>query len=184
MSSKFDYEALEREYIEGPDDLTPRKMAERDGASFSAYYSQYRKRDWLTKRERFREMRDQKVMKVVTDTISIKAAQIKSDALDVIHAAVMKMGLDLADRTLKDGTVVPGQTVTPGDLAKLIDKLMLLTGNPTTINENRNLGIDLTDRDLPPDVARLLAEVAGERGTASRSVGRAALPGSRATGPN
>jgi hypothetical protein len=93
------------------------------------------------------------------------------------------MGLDLQDRVLGDGTVVPGMQVTPSDMAKLLDRLMPLIGQPNNINENRNLGIDLTN-DLPPDVARLLADVAGERGTDTGTVGRASLPGARAARTN
>lgn len=183
MSSKYDYAALELEYIQGSDDLTVRKMAERDGASISAYYSQFRRRDWDRKRIEFRNSTSEKTLTVISDTIAFKAAQIKKDALDVIHAAVMKMGMDLADRKLSDGTVIPGQIVTPGDLAKLIDKLLLLTGNPNAITENRNLGIDLSP-GLDPELARLIAEISGERGTATRNVGRAALPGARTTRPD
>lgn len=189
MSAKHDYAALELEYIEGPDELTPRKMASRDGASFSAYYEQYRKRDWERKRAEYRSRLHTKTVEKLTDTIAMKVTQMRSDALDVIHAAFFKMASDIQDRWVTDPETgarvfVPGVKVTPDGLAKLLDRFQTLTGNPSAITENRNLGIDLTDRQLPPDVARAIAELAGERGTQSGSVGRAALPGARATRTN
>lgn len=188
-NSKHDYGALEKEYIEGPDDLTPRKMAERDGASYSAYYMQARKRGWEAKRAAFRTKVAAKSLELVTDRIAIKAAAIKDDALQVIHAAVLKMASDMTDHWVTDPVdpkhriFVPGIVITPNDLAKLIDKLLLLTGNPTQISENRNFGIELSP-DLPPDVLGLIADLAGERGTSTRSVGRASLPGARASRPD
>lgn len=187
MTAKYDYPALELEYIQGPDDLTPRKMAERDGAPFSAYYDQYRKHEWARKRAEYRAEQQTKVIAAITDATAEKVAAIKRDAFEVIHAAILKMGLDLQDRTVLDydhstgkqyQRVIPGQTITANDVSKLIDKLLVLTGNPNTINESRNLNADLTPQ-LPPDVARLIAEVATERGSAAGGVGRATLPGAR-----
>lgn len=189
MSAKWDYEALEQEYIEGPDDLTPRKMAERDGASFAAYYAQFRKRDWARKRAEYREKLHVKTVEKLTDTVAMKVVQMRADALDVIHAAFFKMAADIQDRWVTDPETgarvfVPGVKVTPDGLAKLLDRFQALTGNPTTISENRNLGIDLTAQQLPPDVARALADLAGERGTQSGPVGRAALPSPRTARTN
>lgn len=180
---KYDKQALKREYMEGPDELTARVMAKRDGASISAYYAHYRNDDWQGARAEYRRQLQQKTIAAITGATAEKVARIKVLALDAIEAAIMKMALDLQDRTLADGTVVPGQLVTPYDVSKLIEKLLVLTGNPSQIQENRNLGINITDR-LPPDVARVIADIADERGPERRGMGRATLPGGPSTRNN
>ena len=180
---KFDKQELELEYVMGGDEVSIRALARRHDASFSYFAEMARENDWETKRKDYRAKAMAKIVDEVTGSLAVKVAQIKTDALDVIHAAILKMGTDMADRQLPDGTWVAGQAVTPSDMAKLLDRLMPLIGQPNNINENRNLGLDLTEQ-LPPDIARLLADVAGERGTKSGAVGRAALPGARPAGPN
>lgn len=180
---KFDKQELELEYVTGGDDVSIRELARRHEASFSYFAKLARDEGWEQKRKDYRTAAMEKTVAVLTDTLAVKVAQVKTDALEVIHAAILKMGLDLQDRKLSDGTVVPGQTITASDMSKLLDRLMPLIGQPNNINENRNLGLDLTEQ-LPPDVARLLADVAGARGTQSGPVGRASLPGARATRPD
>jgi hypothetical protein len=182
-SGKHDLSALELEYISGGDDLSIRELARRHDASFSSFASIARRESWEQKRKDYRSKQITKAVDELTTSVAVKVAKIKTEALDVIEMAIIKMGLDLQDRVLGDGTVVPGMQVTPSDMAKLLDRLMPLIGQPNNINENRNLGIDLTN-DLPPDVARLLADVAGERGTDTGTVGRASLPGARAARTN
>jgi hypothetical protein len=174
---KHDLKALELEYIQGDDNLSIRELARRHDASFSYFAAVARREGWEKGRKDYRSRALEKTVDEVTTTLAVKVAKVKTDALDVIHAAILKMGADLSDRVLPDGTVVPGMPVSPSDMAKLLDRLMPLIGQPNNISENRNLGIDLTN-DLPPDVARLIADVATERGSGSGAVGRAALPGS------
>jgi hypothetical protein len=182
MTAKYDKQALKAEYIQGPDELTPRAMAKRDGAAFSAYYVHFRNDNWAEGRADYRRQLQQKTIAAITGATAEKVARIKVLALDAIEAAIMKMALDLQDRKLTDGTIVPGQIVTPNDVSKLIDRLLVLTGNPNTIQENRNIGLSL-DR-LPPDVARVIADIADERGPERRGLGRATLPGGPPTRNN
>lgn len=174
---------IELEWVTGPDELSLRELARRHEASFSYIAKRARDDGWEQKRQAFRDREMSKAVTALTDTLAVKVAKVKGDALEVIHAAILKMGLDLRDRVLSDGTVVPGQVITPSDVSKLIASFQTLTGQASAITENRNLGITLND-DLPPEVARLLADIAGERGTNTRPVGRAALPGARSAGQN
>ena len=182
-SGRFDWEALELEYVTGGDDLSVRELARRHDASFSHFAVQARNRGWEQKRRDYRARSLVVAEDEIMNKMAVRVAQVKSDALDVIHAAILKMGVDLHDRKLEDGTIIPAIQVLPGDMAKLLDRLMPLIGQPNNISENRNLGIDLT-ADLPPDAARLIEELARERGTQPEPVGRRSLPGSQATGPN
>lgn len=180
---KYVVAELELEYVSGGDDLSIRELARRHQASFSYFAKIAQDNDWGGKRLAYRSKAMQKTVEALTDDLATKVVQVKQDALDVIHAAILKMGLDLQDRKLSDGTVVPGMLVTPSDMAKLLDRLLPLIGQPNNINENRNLGIELSP-DLPPDVARLLADVAAERGSNAGPVGRASLPGARTARTN
>ncbi len=187
--TKYDYDALEREFIAGPIDQSVRSFAESHGiAAWSTVNQQAIKRKWRQKRDEHHNRVVVATSEAIADRTARKAAQIKEDALDVIHAAMFKMAADLKDRevveTDYDGKtrtrIIEGITVTPSDLAKLIDRVLLLTGQPTQIGEQRNLGLNLTG--APADVLREIAELTGgdQRGRESR----ASLPGARSAGPN
>lgn len=187
--TKYDYDALEKEFVQGPIDQSVRQFAEAHGiAAWSTVNAQAVRRRWREKREDFHNKLTTRTMDVIADRTAQKAAQVKEDALDIIHAAMFKMAQDLKDRevieTDYDGKtrtrVIEGITVTPSDLAKLIDRVLLLTGQPTQIGEQRNLGFNLTG--APADILREITEFTGgpERGRE----GRAALPGTKSAGPN
>jgi len=185
--TKYDYEVIRNEFVQGPE-ISIRALAERHGIkSWSTLNAQAIKGkesglDWYSERGRFQRSLTEKTLTTMASTIATKKATITIDALDVIHAAIFKMAADMQDRWATDPKnasnriFLPGIIVTPDSLAKLLDRLLTLTGNPSQISENRNIGIDLTEQ-LPPDVARVIADIAATRGTASRSMGRAALPG-------
>ncbi|HEX5016495.1 MAG TPA: hypothetical protein VFX15_02790 [Actinomycetes bacterium] len=192
MNSKYDWEALELEFVTGPEDQSVRSFAAANGIdSWSVVNDQANKREWKRKRAEHHADKRRKSIVAIEDATAEKIAKVKTDALDVIHAAILKMGLDLQDRVVLDydhstgkqyQRTIPGQTVTPADLAKLVDKLLVLTGSPSAIQENRNLGLNLNGGDagsgeVPPTILELLASVAGERGSSSGDVGRATLPG-------
>lgn len=186
MRSNIDYDAIELEYIQGPDELSIRQLAKNHGiASWSAVSSQANKREWKRKRAEFRHQLSAKVITAIVDQRAEKVAEIQTAALDVILAAIYKMASDMTDKdfTGPDGKryTVPGIVITPSDLAKLIDKVQVIGGQPSSIEEHRNLGLDLTA--LPADVLSGLARVATERGADAGPVGRAALPGPGRTSP-
>lgn len=180
---RFDWQEIEVQYVTGPDDLSIRELARQHEGAFSHFATKAREGGWEQKRKDYRAKQLVATVDAITESLAVKVAKVKTDALDVIHAAILKMGSDLADRVLPDGTVIPGQVVTPGDMAKLLDRLMPLVGQPNNINENRNIGLQLAP-DLDPELVRVIADVATERGSQSGAVGRAALPGARTTGPN
>lgn len=176
-SRKYDYAALEREFVQDPNDISVRALAEKHGIPWSGLNVQANKGNWRQKREDFKRQAMSKAVERASTDLAEKITEIRRDALDAIHAAIIKMGLDMQDRQLQDGRFVPGQVITPSDVAKLIDKMLLLTGNPTSIGEERHIGVNLPS-ELPPELARLIADTATERGADTGTVGRSPLPGS------
>lgn len=186
--SKHDYPALEKLFIQTDPSVSIRSFSLEHDVPFSAMAAQARKPDsagqtWYTKREAFHAKATEKAIEKAGDAYAKKITEIRMDALDMIHAAILKMGYDMQDhevvRKKADGTTytetIPGQVVTPDHFAKMIDKLLLLTGQPTGITEERKI-VDSFD-GLPPEFARVVAEVARERAAQSRPVERPRLPG-------
>lgn len=190
MSTKYDYGALRTEYVQAVPRISYRALAEKHGMpGWSALSSMARKEDWDAEREAFQRTLITKEIEAVTDAIVKKRATITADALDVIHAAVFKMASDMTDHWVtdpvdpKNRAFVPGIIITPDSLSKLLDRLLTLTGSASVITETRN--VDLTPVELlPPDIARLIADVAGERAADARPVGRSALPGAKPASQN
>jgi hypothetical protein len=181
-NTKYDYEALHDEFVQGGE-ISIRGLAEKHGIkTWSALHVQAAKHDWRGDRERYQRSLTEKTLEKTSSVIAGKRATITVDALDVIHAAIFKMAADMQDHWVQDPenprsrVFVPGIVITPDSLSKLLDRLLTLTGSASVITESRN--IDLTP-DLPPDIARLIADVAASRGSATRPMGQAALPSRR-----
>jgi hypothetical protein len=190
---KYDYDELEKLFIQTEPSVSIRAFAKEHDVPWSAMNVQANQRDWRAKRDQFHARATEKAIAVAGDQMGKKIMEIRSDALDVIHAAILKMAADMQDRTIDvwDHSrnvmvkqTVPGQVITPSDMAKLIDKLLLLTGNPTAISEERNERVTFDFSKLGPELTRAIADVAGERVSERRAVVRSPLPGARSTGPN
>lgn len=182
--SKHDYPALRELFIQTDPSVSVRNFAAEHGIPWSALNAQVVKGGWREEREAFHRRATEKAIEKAGDAYAKKITEIRMDALDMIHAAILKMGYDMQDhevtRTRTDGStyteLIPGQTVTPDHFAKMVDKLLLLTGQPTGITEERRI-VDSFD-GLPPEFSRIVAEVARERAAQSRPVERPRLPGS------
>ncbi len=193
--SPNDYAAIAQEFIQGDDSVSYRSLGEKHGISFSAVATQGRKKDangkdWPALRAEFRAQVNSRSMTVAANKIAERTVAIQDTALAVIEAALMKMGMDLRDRKVLDyditthkpyERVIPGITVTPSDVAKLITSFQTLIGQPGTITENRNLGITLPN-GLDTQFLQLLADAAGEADTGAAR--RSSLPSKRPAGPN
>lgn len=189
---KYDYDAMELEFIQGGDDLSIRELARRhDISSWSTVSVQAKKRRWAEKRAEFRARTTDRQLTIMADKKATLVAKIEEDFLTVVHAAILKMGIDLRDREVLDydhsthqqvKRVVPGMQVAPGELTKLISTMQTLLGKPGAITEERHLGIDFAALGLDPDALRAVADSTApdDGGTA----GRAALPSPRGARPN
>ena len=189
-NTKYDYIALKAEFVQAVPEISIRALAEKHGMKgWSALNAQAVKGHWREEREKFQKTLAQKEIETVTSSTANKRAVIIADALDVIHAAIFKMAQDMQDHWATDPNnaqtrvFVPGITITPDSLSKLLDRLLTMTGSASVITESRNVDIPGPDA-LPPDVARLIAEIAGSRAADARPVGRSALPGAKPARPD
>lgn len=150
MNTKYDWDALEREYYTG--DMSVRALAAAHGiANHSVVAAQARKRGWAKKRADFQTGAADKAVVYMADQEGMRRAQearVRDHAIEAIDDAIQKMRNDLK-RTEKrlvnnEWLEVPVVTLRPHDIVELIDRLNVLFNRPSTITEERNLGITVT----------------------------------------
>ena len=165
-----DYELLEREYIQG--DMSIRELTSTHGIkSFSAVNVQKQKRGWDRKRAEYRELVAAGEIETLVMARMKTIAEIHDELLYAVRAAIRRFIADLA----RDNDPQP---VSARDVMGLIDKFLLLTGQPTARTETKSL--DIHDfggllRGAPQPLLAELAELAKQNGAGARSVGRGPL---------
>ena len=189
MSSKYDYIELRTQYVRG--DMSIRELCRLNGVrSWSTVNERARREDWEGLRNSFRRQVENKSIEALAEKAARKIAQIRLDALEVIHAGILKLATDMdatepvmdGGKVLRDdaGDIVwrPRVRYGPRDLAILIEKYQSLTGQPQTIGEERHLGMSLSaeaDHETLRDVLSLIrpraaiAESSGEPETGNPS---------------
>lgn len=182
------YQALEREYIEGT--MSLRELCRRhDIVNSSSVNVQKKRRGWDEKRELFRNRTSALTIEKTADKVAARMAKemdVRDDIVEAIHKAVLKMTADM-DRTKKvkdeDGSFheEPVLIFGPNELVKLIDRLNVLFGRPSTITEERNLGVSFGPEFGLKDLQGILDAT---RGAQSISVGGTPLPRLADTGPD
>jgi hypothetical protein len=160
MSSKYDYISLRNQYIQTPG-LSIRALCEQNGIkTWSTVNKRKNDEGWDAKRSEFERQVENKSLEHLAQKRASKIAEIQLDALEVIHAGILKMAEDM---DAVEEFEVNGQSKTrkvmrihPRDLAILIDKFQSLIGAPQQINENRNLGVDILSQADPDTLRDLL----------------------------
>lgn len=164
MNTKYDYDALEREYIKGTMGL--RELARTHGiVNHSIITAQARKREWVRKRQEFQEGAANKAVVLMADDEGRRRAQearVRDNAIEAIDEAITKMRADMkATKQVFIGGVqveVPLVVIEPKDIALLIDRLNVLFGRPANITEERSLGINLSAVGNSPELLRGIVE--------------------------
>ena len=182
MNKKWDYDALELEYIQG--DMGLRELADSVGMStHSMIMEASKKRGWAKKREEFRNRSQNKALSLLADDEGkriAKEARVRDNAIDAIDEAIGRMREDLKRTVRRERGGVwadePLIVIRPQDVAQLIDRLQVLFGKPSTINEERSLGINLSAASDDPDFLRALVEASRGRGADAGSVASSPLP--------
>lgn len=157
----YDYKVIYEEYVQG--DATLSDLARKFGIKApSTLTRRARAEGWDARRQEFRRKVDDKSLEAVADKRAKKISDIHLDTLEVIHAGILKLAEDMQARepvmdggsVLRDATgqpiYRPAVRYNPRDLATLIDKFLLLTGQPNERTEERHLGINIstaTDKD-------------------------------------
>lgn len=178
---QYDYSLMQHEYVTS--DASLRDLAAKFGVKSPSSVSAYaRRHGWDEKRAAFRATQEEAIAEAVAAQRAQKIAEMERDFFSTVHAAIIKMGLDLEDRWETDPksgerVFVKGQTVTPEGLTKLIEKFMVMTGGVSSREAHVGLDVTVGPEQLPPEVLRGLRRVAIEQGAGTASSGRSPLPG-------
>ena len=181
QQTKHDYDAMRHEYL--TTDVSYRGLAEKYGAAHSVIAVYGRRHGWDEARGKYRVMQEEKSLQTFADRRAKKIADMEADAFDVIHAAILKMGIDMEDRWITDEVTgerrfIQGMQITPEALTRLLDKYLVMTGNVT--DRRANLGLNVAvgsgDSGIPREVLRELRDLAVAKGAGTRPMGQSPLP--------
>jgi hypothetical protein len=177
----LDYPALRHQFVVG--DLTIRALCRENGIdrSWSTVARRAKEEDWERKRAQFRSLEEAKTYEMVAEKRAHLIAQIGEDLLTAIQGSVLKFLDGLEGKWVNDpvsGTrqYVPGITVNPSDLAKMIDKFQLLAGGATSREEHLGINLHGDLADLPAELLRELSAVARAKGAGSGPMGQSPVP--------
>lgn len=183
---QYDYPAMQHEYV--TTDISLRELAQKfDVKSPSSVSAYARRHGWEERRAAFKATEDQAVAEAVAEQRARRIADMETDFFKTVHAAIIKMGLDLKDRWETDPETgervfVRGHSVDPVGLTKLMDKFLVMTGNVTSREATVGLNVDV-GAELPRDVQRELRRLALQQGAGQSPMGESPLPGGRAAKP-
>jgi hypothetical protein len=167
---KHDYDLLRREYIST--DISVRALCEKHGIrAWSSVNAIKTKEGWDRDREDYRQQMSGREVEALVEARIRMVADIHGELLLAVRHAIRRFIADVSKEA-------DAQAVSARDLMGLIDKFLLLTGQPTARTENRNF--DSHDfggllAGAPPELLRELAELARENGAGAKSVGRGPL---------
>ena len=162
-AAKHDYQLLEHEYITS--DVSIRGLCAKHGiVNHSTVATQAKKRGWEAKRATYREAQTAHTIEAY--------AQRRAELLLELHEATITVTLSTLYK-MAQNLKAPDYIVTPQDLVKLIEKVNLLLGGPTSREEVHG---SLLTADLPPELLREIARAARENGAGAKPVGQSALP--------
>lgn len=137
MSTKYDYPALEREFIEGDDTVTLRGLARREGMKSNSPISDYaRNHEWDRKRKEFRETRDSAYLQLTAQESAERLARLEDRGIDLLEAMLVQGAQRLVAGTLE---------VSGKDLLEAITKVQLLAGKATERTEGRQVHAHVAD---------------------------------------
>ena len=180
-TAKNDYGSLEREYVEG--DMSIRALCrDHDIKSWSAVSTYAKKHSWQEKREDFRNKlatrQTEAVTKKMAEGRAEKVAQALDDAIMVSNKVIWRFLDMIEDRWIenpKTGEMhfVPGMPIPAADFVKVVDKIMVLNGQPTKREAHLGLNLsgELTPENTPVELLRDVVSIARERGITSGPTG-------------
>lgn len=190
MNRKFDWKAIEQQYITG--DMSLRELARMNGiVNHSLVMAQSQRNEWNRKRVDYRSQRLDKTITYMADDEArriAREARVRDNAIEAIDEAisVMRDQMKMTRSVMRGGEFVdePMVIIRPQDVALLIDRLNVLFGRPSNITEERSLGVNLSaGGTLGPDILRGIVEAT--RGIADPDgAARSPIPRSGRAGAN
>jgi len=181
LNKRNDYDALGREYISG--EMSLRELGRMHGIhNHSLITYQSSKREWVKKREAYRARAAERAVDLMATAEGrrvAREAEVRDNAIDAIDEAITKMRSDMTKTrmVMRNGEYVeePMVVIRPQDLAVLIDRLNVLFGRPSSISEDRNLGVSFSASGaVGPELLRSIVEAT--RGIVPESSGRSPIP--------
>jgi len=136
---KHPYPEMEAEYV-ASDSISMREIARKNGIENYSLVHQYAKTHrWTEKRALRQAKTDEKVLERYAD----RAAR-RMDRLEDAFDSTIELIIESIDKVRRDIRETPERVqVAPRDLALLIDRLLVMKGQPSQITEERNLGLTL-----------------------------------------
>lgn len=175
---KHDYSVLEREYITS--DISIRGLCKKhDIKGYSSVAQFAREHDWEEKRARIMGRKQDKMVERVSESLAEAELDlvdtVRNEWLTVIRAATYKFAEDLKD---------PNYRLRVTDLVMLIDKGLVLLGEPTSRTEERHLALTGSLEQLPEELVRRLAERTRPAHVVGRGAGDVIRVGPEEARPN
>ena len=173
-ATKHNYLTLERDFVEG--DMSIRELCRQNDIKSWSSVSTYAKRHaWEEKRAEFKrqyvERSNAAVAKKMAEGRAQQVAQALDDAIMVSNKAVFRFLDSLEDRWVEDPTtgkrvLIPAQVIEAGDFVKIVDKIMVLNGQPTRREAHLGLSLsgELSPENTPVELLRDVITIARERG--------------------
>jgi hypothetical protein len=153
MSARsHDYDMLRREFLADPN-LSIRELCRRhDIRGYSSVAQYARENGWYELKDRIKQTRDDKVIARISDDQADqmvgKIEALTEDWLTVTQAALYRFAEQLRN---------PDFRVAVDDLTKLMDKGLVLTGQPSSRTEERHFALSGNLDGLPAEFTRRLA---------------------------
>lgn len=177
-NTKYDYDSMESEYV-STDTATMRGLARKYGVPNYSLVTQYAKNHkWTEKRALRKAKTDERVVERLADRAARRAERIE-DALDnsieLINDAIDKMRRDMRETPEK-------VQLNPQGLALLLDRLLVMKGQPSQITEERSLGLSIAGSVGSDQLAAILELTRGTSVNRGAGEGRSAIPRLAAAG--
>ena len=171
-NTKHDYQSMEVEFI-ASDSLSMRALANKYGvANYSLVHSYARSHRWAEKRQLRMAKTDEKVLERSAERVARRYDRLE-DAID----STIELIAETIDKFRRDMREAPATVnIAPRDLALLIDRLLVLKGQPSQITEERNLGISLSGPVRSEQLAAILELTAGTSVHQRSGQGGSAIP--------
>ena len=169
---KYDYDAMEAEYV-GSDTISLRQIATKYGLNNYSMVSDFAKNHKWTEKRKLRQAKtEEKVMERSADRMARRYDRLE-DAFD----STVELIIESIDKVRRDMHEAPEKVnVAPRDLALLIDRLLVMKGQPSQITEERNLGLSLSGPVRSDQLAAILELTNGTSVHQRTGPGGSAIP--------
>jgi hypothetical protein len=169
---KHDYDSMEADYI-ASDDIPMRQIAIKYGMTNYSMVTSYAKaHKWAEKRALRKAKTDEKVMERSADRMARRYDRLE-DAFD----ATVDLIVESIEKVRRDMRETPEKVnIAPRDLALLIDRLLVMKGQPSQITEERNLGLSLSGPVRSDQLAAILELTSGVSVHQRNGPGGSAIP--------